>query len=347
MTKKVTTIADVAERAGVSIGAVSYALNGRKGVSEATRERVLRVADEMGWAPGSSARSLAGAKTDIVGLVIARGPNALGVDSFFVRFITGIESELAKRKYSLLLQVVPDVQAEVESHKLWAASRRVDGVILVDPRQDDPRIAALSASGALPAVVSGDISMSGGLTSVWTDDDTAMRETVRYLAALQHTRIARVSGIANLAHTLVRDEAFTSECLKLGVEGTIVRADFTAGKGASATRSLLSIRFGPTAIIYDNDLMAMSGMSVAAEMGLSVPRDVSIVAWDDSNLCELTYPPLSAVNHDVVHHGATVARTLFEVIDGAKPAQHLDSVPKLVVRGTIAAPLPDRHLQTL
>lgn len=331
------TIADIAKEAGVSIGAVSYALNGRPGVSEETRARVVRVADEMGWAPSSAARSLSGARTDTYGLVLARDPRTLGIESFYMRFIAGLESELSARGYGLLLQVVPDLEAEIATYRQWRAARRVDGVFLVDLRIDDPRIALFGASGAMPAVAVGDPSLSTGLTSVWTDDATAMRECLRYLAALGHRRIARVSGIAELGHTAIRDRAFADEIDSLGVDGEIVVTDYLPEQGATATRSLLtSSGSRPTAIVYDNDITALAGLGVASELGLSVPDDVSILAWDDSPLCLATWPQLAALTHDVVSFGAHVARRLFDVLAGAEPASFLDSTPKLAVRGSVA-----------
>jgi len=191
------TIADIAERAGVSIGAVSFALNGRKGVSEDTRERVRRVAEEMGWAPTRAARALAGARTDTFGLVLARDPHTLGVETFYTRFIAGMESELAKRSYGLLLQVVPSRAEELTTIKKWRASRHVDGLLLVDLAADDARVALCAEPNAIPAVVVGDPSVAGGLTSVWTDDATSMRQAVRHLSRLGHRRIAHVSGLGD------------------------------------------------------------------------------------------------------------------------------------------------------
>ncbi|MEQ6897104.1 LacI family DNA-binding transcriptional regulator [Microbacterium sp. KR10-403] len=332
------TISDIAERVGVSISAVSFALNGRKGVSEQTRTRVLEVADELGWAPASAARSLAEAKTETFGLVLARDPGTLGVESFYMQFLAGIESELASRSYSLLLQVVPSREQEIATHRKWRNSRRVDGVFLVDVTLDDPRVPLFLDHGALPCVVVGDPSVSGGLTTVWTDDASSMREAVRSLAGLGHRRIARVSGLAPLAHTRIRDAAFTDETTALGLEPVLLRTDYTPESGAVATREALRSDGPPTAFVYDNDIMAVAGMSAVWERGLRVPDDVSIIAWDDSVLCEHTFPPLTALSHDVVAFGAHVARRLFEVIDGAKPGAFLDSTPALRERGSTAAP---------
>lgn len=107
-----------------------------------------------------------------------------------------------------------------------------------------------------------------------------------------------------------------------------MRTDYTAVEGAAGTRALLASDAPPSAIIYDNDVMALSGLGVASEMGTKVPGDLSIIAWDDSPLCEATYPRLSALSHDVTRYGAHVARRLFDRMDGAPPAAFLDSTPR-------------------
>src|SRR6478736_5563537 len=101
------TIADVARRAGVSAAAVSFAVNGRPGVSEETRERILAAARDLGWRPSASARALTEARTRAIGLVLARDPAQLELDAFFVRFLSGIEQTLAGADYALMLQLVP------------------------------------------------------------------------------------------------------------------------------------------------------------------------------------------------------------------------------------------------
>src|SRR5918911_2417298 len=125
------TIADVARRAGVSPAAVSFAVNGRPGVSPATRERILEVAQELGWRPSASARALTEARTRAIGLVLAREPEQLEVDSFFVRFLSGIERTLAAADYALLLQLVPALGAgaALGAYERLAGAGRVDGFL--------------------------------------------------------------------------------------------------------------------------------------------------------------------------------------------------------------------------
>lgn len=335
------TITDVAARAGVSRGAVSLAFNNRPGVSEATRERIMAAVAELGWVPNQAAIKLSGSATgagDTVGLVVARPARQLGLEPFYMEFISGVESVLEEQGCSLLLHLVRDTDQEIAVHRQWWQSRRIAGSILVDIRQNDPRITELATIG-LPAVAVGHPSLTGDFTSVWTDDETAVHEAVRYLAALGHRRIARVGGHPTLGHTMIRTAALNAIVAELGLEpARSLTTDYSGEQGARATRSLLASRERPTAIVYDNDIMAVAGLSVAAEMGLSVPRDISLIAWDDSQLCRLTHPNLSAMSHDVFGFGADVTRRLFDVVHRRNPSSGPAATPVLLPRGSSAPP---------
>ncbi len=332
------TIRDVAARAGVSSAAVSLALNGRPGVSAATRLRIMDVAREMGWTPNTAAQSLSAQQVHTVGLVLARPAPMLGGEPFYMEFIAGVESVLVERRYSLLLRLVDSVEEEVAVHREWWQGRRVDGSLLVDLHADDPRIEALAPSG-LPAIVVGHPSLAGPFPAVWTDDGQAVRDATRYLAALGHRRIARVSGPPALGHSAIRTEAFQAAARELGLEeAVVVAADFSGDDGSRATRSLLVRGRRPTAIIYDNDIMAVAGLAVASEMRVRVPQDLSLLAWDDSQLCELVRPRLSAMSHDVFRFGAQAARLLFDVMAGRDAPSHPAPLPVLVPRESTAPP---------
>lgn len=331
------TINEIARRSGVSKGAVSYALNGRPGVSEQTRARILGIAHELGWAPNRTARLLSGSRTDTFGLILAREARTLGSEPFYMEFVAGLESELSSRQYGLLIQVTGGLAEELALYPKWSSERRVDGVVVVDVRVEDPRIDALRKLD-LPAVFVGDPSMTGGFTTVWTDDTTAMDAAVRHLARLGHRRLARIAGLADFSHVQIRDGAFTRAVARHGLQGTIVHSDFSERAGRIATRQVLEVVPAPTVIVFDNDLMAVSALSALTELGVRVPEQVSLLAWDDSALCQITHPELSAMSHDVMGFGAHVGRRLFGVLDGAEPAAYLDSTPTLVARASTAAP---------
>jgi DNA-binding LacI/PurR family transcriptional regulator len=331
------TIADIAKRAGVSTGAVSYALNGQPGVSDATRARILAIADEIGWQPNSAARALSASRVNTVGLAVSRPASVLAIEPFFMQLISGIEAGLSDHGTALLLQVVPDRAAETRAHRRWWAERRVDGVILIDLQADDPRVDPL-AEMELPAVVIGGPSPSPKLTEVYSDEGAAMRTLIDYLAALGHRRIAHVSGPTDLLHTATRSGAFLAASRRHGMRIDACETDYTGEAAARMTRQLLARPDRPTAVIYDNDVMAVAAVAVTQELGLSIPQDISLVAWEDSPLCQLVHPPLTTLHRDVMAYGTHAAQQLLAMIEDGVRRSYQDETAYLVPRGSTARP---------
>jgi DNA-binding LacI/PurR family transcriptional regulator len=332
------TIDRIAREAGVSTAAVSYALNGLPGVSAETRVRVLEVADLLGWRPNIAARSLSVARAHAIGLVIARPADTLGVEPFFMRFISGLESELAQAGSALLLQVVDNHRAWNKTVEQWWAERRIDGVIVTDVWHRDSRFALLERL-RIPAVIAGRPQRASTAPAVWSDDDEGVRRAVDHLVALGHVRIARVAGLPSLDHTRVRTAAFTKALRGHDLSGDdVVDTDYSWEQGAAATRELLERPYPPTAIMFDNDLMTVAALNVARELGVRVPDELSLVAGDDSPLCLLADPTITALSRDVPKYGAQTARTLLDRIDGVEPRPQQVESPHLERRGSTAAP---------
>ncbi|MGW3328562.1 LacI family DNA-binding transcriptional regulator [Streptomyces virginiae] len=359
------TIKDIARQAGVSESAVSFALNGRPGVSQDTRARIRRVAEELGWQPNSAARALSGERSGAVGLVLARPAHTLGVESFFLQLVSGIQEVLSAARTALLFQVVEDIDAECAVYRRWWAERRVDGVLVVDPRTSDPRPALLEAL-ALPAVTVGEaLPQAGGggggtdpaaataapaarpaatpavLSSVRADDAGAMAQVLEYLHELGHRRIVHVAGLPGLAHTVRRMESLRTEAARRGLGPDQVRSvltDYSDAEGAAATRRVLAEPAPPTALVYDNDVMAVAGSAVAAELGIPVPGRLSIVAWDDSALCRVTHPRLTALVRDTAGFGRLAAEELLAVLAGDPPRVRISERPRLEPRESTAQP---------
>ncbi|MFI5909909.1 LacI family DNA-binding transcriptional regulator [Dactylosporangium sp. NPDC051541] len=322
------TMSDIARRVGVSRVAVSYALNDRPGVSADLRERVREVAAELGFTANRAAVALHGAAADVIGLALRRTSAELRGEVFRRQFIAGLQMELYARGFGLALQFAEHPDDEIALYRRWHAERRVDGVILCDLRVEDPRRPFLRELG-LPAVVAGGAGELPGLANLSTDERAGATKITGLLSALGHRRIARVSGPAGLAHTAARTEALRA---LPAVPFVTVEADYTGEAAAQATRRLLSGRDRPTAIIYDNDLMALAGLGVAAEMHVAIPGDVSIVAWEDSPLCQLVHPALTVLQRNITDYGMRTARLLFELLDGRPPRSVRYGNATLVVR---------------
>ncbi|WP_405006834.1 LacI family transcriptional regulator [Kitasatospora purpeofusca] len=334
------TIRDVAARAGVSAGAVSLALNNRPGVSQETRRRITEAARELGWSPNLAARSLArGPQVHTIGMAISREAVDEGLDALHMALIGGIENVLSERPCSLLLHLTTSREMETALYKKWWQSGRVNGAVLTGVTADDPRIEPTHRLG-MPVVAVTHPDHSGPFPAVWNDEAAAITEAVRYLAVLGHRRIAHIAGPARLGSAQIRSRAFEDVAAELSLdEHRTLSTDLSAHQGATATRELLAATDRPTAIVYDNDLMAVAGLAVAAELGLRVPEDVSLVAWDDSDLCQITRPNLSALSHDPFAFGSEIARCLLELLDTGRADSRISGTPVLVPRGTTGPPL--------
>lgn len=270
-----------------------------------------------------------------VGLVLARPARLLGIEPFFMEFIAGIEERLAERGLSVLLHVVGTQEAEIEAYRRWAERRLVDTVVVVNRTADDRRLPVLRELG-LPAVLVGADGDDPALPAVRTDDTGPVREALAHLLDLGHRRIARVSGPADLLHTRARTEALLEGCRAAGVEPVIVEGDYSEEAGARLTAELLRRPEPPTAILYDNDVMAVAGLGAAKELGVAVPDRLSMIAWDDSTMCRLASPPLTTMSVDVHRYGVLVAETVLELIDGLPVTDRWSPTARCVPRGSTA-----------
>ncbi len=316
---------------------MSYALNGRPGVSEPTRRRILAIAEEFGWQPNRAARALSAARSGACGLALARPARTLTYEPFFAELISGIEAELSSSQVALMLQIVEDVEAETAALRRWWAERRVDGVLLVDLRVDDPRVPLVEELG-LPAVIVGGPGPTGSLRYFPGGDASCVRQIVEHLVALGHRRIDRVAGSPDFAHTQLRTAVFEQSLEVAGARGSVVTTDYSIAAAASATRQLLARSPAPTAIFYDSDLMAVTGLGTAQELGVVVPNDLSIASFDDSLICGVVRPSLTACARDVVGFGAQAARALISLVEGEAIAPYVVDAPKLMARASTAAP---------
>jgi DNA-binding LacI/PurR family transcriptional regulator len=202
------TITDVAARAGVSISSVSSALNDRRGVSDATRKRIVVAAFELGFIPSIRGRSLAGKKAFSVGLIVHRDPDVLELDPFFGGFIGGIESYIDERGFALILQTSPSTEEVLDRYRRLAAGRRADGVFLNELQVNDPRVDVVSKLGLLAVGINPDASFP--FPSVRQDHVQGMRQLIEYLVGLGHERFAFVGGPSQYIHSRQRESVWRS-----------------------------------------------------------------------------------------------------------------------------------------
>lgn len=326
---KRTTISDIARLAQVSRGAVSLALNNKPGVSAQTRERVVAIAKSLGWTPNAAARALSSAKAAAVGLVLARPRASLDAERFYFQFICGVEAALTSSGQSLMLNIVDDVVEELEVYRSWWAQHRVDAVLLVDPRDSDPRPQRLVDLG-LPFVTVGSHFAGGG--AVLIDDSTLIERALDHLAQQGCRNVAYVCGFASLQHTIRRQQAFLDHGHKLKLRTRISNpTDYSEVSGSAETRRLLADN-PPDALIFDNEILTLGGMAALLEAGLAIPKDVAVLSLEDSPICRVVSPQVSAFLRDPAQLGSAAAQLLLaDHQDLAHRVLQMDQ-PELLIR---------------
>lgn len=335
---KRVTITDIARLAGVSPGAVSFALNGRPGVSEQTRQRILAIAEEHDWLPSSTARALTGARAGVIGFAVNRPARTLGAEAFFTDLIAGIQSALATQRIALQTVLVSSVDDEVATYRRWRSAHQVDGVIVIDPRDDDPRLPTLRELG-LPAVVIGSVaSRASDPATLWIDDRQVARTVFGHLAGLGHRSIAYVAGPGEFQHTRLRAEELAALADR-GVTGEVIPTDSSPSAASAVLHRLLDAAEPPTAVVFDNDVMAIAGLRTAQERGVPVPQRLSLASFDDSVVAALVHPSITCATRDTFGLGADAAAFLLAQIESPEVLpDRAAGVPQLTVRDSTAAP---------
>ena len=350
VSKRRVTIRDIAARVGVSEAAASFALNGKAGVSDETRQRVLAMAHELDWSPNHAARVLSGARTGTIGLVIARNVQDVGTESFFLRLMTGIQSVLGTHNIGLMLQVVESVHEEIATYKRWKLEGRVDGVIVVDLRTADPRPEALAALG-LTAILAGGPDPQQLIPGVTIDDAASMGLIITHLHDYGHRNVAYICGDEEMQHIQLRRDAIVHASQAFGamsadtMSAITIPTEFSADAASIATETTMLGPNRPTALIYDNEVLALAGIGTLRRLGLCIPEDVTIIVWEDTALCRAIDPPLTALQRDTFTFGSHIAERLLELLDGAHPTDQHEPLPTLAIRASSGTATP-RPTQT-
>jgi LacI family transcriptional regulator len=330
------TMHDVARRAGVSQPLVSLVIGGSTSVrvADATRERILRAAEELGYRPNVIARALVQSRSYSLGIIIPDLYNP-----FFVDVVSGVDRVATEEGYAVLL--CSGGEASVARHVDALRARQIDGII----------IDAVGAA-SLGAIALGDVNMvlidepSDVHLSVTSDALDAGRLAGQHMLALGHTEIGLIGPASDFWAFRMRERGFVQalRAAELRVASDhLRRSPATVNGGYTAMRGLLASRTRPTAVFCTNDLIALGAMKACIEAGVDVPSDMSICGCDDIETARLVTPELTTVHVRAREMGARAARTLIRLVEsGGPPAPStVASRPlgvRLVVRGSTASP---------
>ncbi len=342
-----TTLKELGRLAGVHPSTVARVLNDdpRQRVSEQVRRRILALADEHGYQPNHLARSLRTKRSHVIGTLIPDISNP-----FFAMLFRGIEDALAKREYSVILANTDDEFSREERGIAMLQGRQVDGLILATARRQDTAIQRLEAE-RFPFVLVNRHSDPVTANAVVPDDRHGAIAAVEHLVKLGHRRIAHIAG---------SDEMSTGHWRRTGYEEALrlhdlpvdpdllVEGSYRESGGYEAMQKLLALPEPPTAVFAVNDLAAAGALRVAREADLDVPRDLSIVGFNDLSAAAHTTPALTTLHLPLHAMGVAAAERLLARLDGGLLPTEPDVIPvSLIVRdSTGPAPTNKRRSAT-
>jgi DNA-binding LacI/PurR family transcriptional regulator len=325
-----TTLADVAARAGVSTALVSIVMRDAPGASAATRDRVRRAAEEIGYRPDSRARLLRSSRSRLLGVVF-------GVQhAFHGDLVSGLYAAAERVGYELALSAVTPGRDERRA-VAGLLQDRCEALVLLGPSSPTAALADLAAH--LPVVVVARPVRSASVDVVRTADDEGMRLAVEHLVALGHRDVVHVDG-GRAPGAAERRRGFREAVHRCGLDAParIVPGGLTEDDGTRAARTLLAGRL-PTAVTVFNDRCALGVLDVLRRAGRAVPQEVSVAGYDDSRIARLTSVDLTSVAQDVDQLTSLAVGRALDRLDGT-PVERRELVvpPRLVVRSTTAPP---------
>lgn len=335
--KQTATISDIARLSGVSNRTVSRVLNGSTKVGEATREKVQQVIEARSYRPNAQARGLAGGRSFLLGLIYDN-PDGLFIDEAQ----RGVLQMCREQGYELVIHpcggtdmLASEVVGSVKRSKL-------DGVIVLPPLSENHDLFGALAQEKVPYVRLAAIALDTSDRVVVSNERSAVASMAEYLVALGHRRIGYITGPATRRSTRERLEGFTDALERLGCpisEEMIAQGAYSFESGIECARTLLQHPEPPTAIFASNDDMAAGVIHSATELGLNVPRDLSVAGFDDSALATRIRPALTTIRRPVRAMAGLATNKLIAAIEGRHSETRMGVFldPELVIRDSTRA----------
>lgn len=342
MKKRSPTSFDVAREAGVSRSTVSLVLNDVRSVaiSEETRKKVFEAAEALKYVPHAAGKALASQKTKNIGFVYT---DSQASHSFLLQFMQGLALTARDRD----LRLLTDTYKEEESFEALVSlirAQHIDGVIMTEPRIDDPILHQIAAEG-FPVVLIGSLPFEP-LCSIDIDNVRAAESVVRHLVDRGHTRIGCITNAPlKFSAASSRLEGCRNALEQAGIspnEDYFEEGNYTAESGLEAMRAILQrSEEPPSAVFVASDTVAFGAMRAVRDAGLTIPHDLAVAGFDDIPLSAYTDPPLTTVHFPAVEEGSRAAELLIDLIEGKLEPGYRETVEtRLIVRESTASSGP-------
>jgi len=323
--KRQVTSQDVALRAGVSRTTVSMVLNNKhesNQISPRTVQKVLRAAEELGYVPNAAAQALVSKRASVLGLILSRRNHQISSDVFMTQVVDGLMQVAHQHQMRVLLDVLDDPNDQ-NSYQRLIHARQVDGILFSGPRLDDKALQFL-AEVNFPTVLMGALP-SSPFYSVDVDNIQAAKMATDHLIQLGHQRIGCITNAKpnfTAAADRLRGYQLALKAADIPFDDCLVRyGDFDPQSGYRSMQGLLSVNPRPTAVFVASDVVAYGAISALQDAGISVPRDMSIIGFDDVPLSEFMQPRLTTVHLPITELAQAAGNTLIQLIHDQQPSQ--------------------------
>ncbi|WP_162909737.1 LacI family DNA-binding transcriptional regulator [Aggregatilinea lenta] len=335
MTKRPQSLEDIAAKAGVSRSTVSRIINNTSGVSERTRQRVLKVIAQEGFAPNPSARALVTRRTQVISVVIPLAPLTFFEDTFyFPTLLQGISMTTSKRDHAMMLWLL---QSEEEHHTFYrriVTNRLMDGVVIASATRDEPLIEYFLESGIPFVMVERPSYHLDQISFVSIDNEASAYNAVTHLIALGRRRIGHITGNLGIADGVDRVRGYERALATAGLpvdQTLIVEGNFSHNAGYLGAKQLVEQHVD--AIFAANDITARGVLQALHEIHIRVPDDIALIGFDDLPTASQLRPRLTTVRHPVQEKGQMAASILLDLIEDPGSGPHQVTLPtQLIVR---------------
>jgi LacI family transcriptional regulator len=326
------TLYDVAKRAGVSHQTVSRTMNGRRYVTDRTRQKVLQAVNELGYLPNRLAKGLATGKSHVIHIV------SLNPD--FSQPLGAMVDRAKELGYDIAISFHDPAASRAECHSILEElrSRWIDGAIVMEPMPDFPYNEYQFRAGDMPILFLGSVPHVSSIPSVILDQDMGVRLALEHLVSLGHTRIAEITGPMRHHEGAQRHAAFQQFLAERGLESAMVyEGDFSPESGYQGMRALWRRDASFTAVFAACDRVALGVLNAASELGIAVPGRLSVVGFDDMPDARFFTPPLTTVHQDFSSLGREAVEYMVTLMLGKGTPQQRTLFPELVTRQSTAA----------
>jgi DNA-binding LacI/PurR family transcriptional regulator len=312
-------IREIARCANVSTATVSRVINRVPTVSAQLAKRVWGVIEELNYYPNTQARALVSGRSRIFGLIISDITNP-----FFPEIVQVFEAIAVQRRYEILLTSTGNDPKRMESSVRRMIERRVEGVAVLTFGMEEPLLEGLTLR-KVPLVFVDVGPARPRVSNIRIDYLNGIRQAVQHLAALRHKKIAFITGPHRLKSAIARQQAFTQSMQEIGLEpdpALIIEGDHTMEGGKTAFAQLLTLCTPPTAVMCSNDMTAIGVLKKCHEAGISIPKDLSVIGFDDIRLSQFVIPPLTSVQMSQSELARLAFDALLADVERETPAPH-------------------------